>query len=71
MKPHNRINGARLSALTLAAAITVAGALGLTTASENTPRPRAVSSYVPSITPPAPIDDPALMQIDQSCEHHC
>lgn len=71
MKHHNRINGARWSALMLAAAITVAGALGLTTASEHTPQPREVSIYVPAKTTPAPIDDPALMPIGESCEHHC
>jgi len=71
MKHHNRTNGARCSALMLAAALTVAGALGLTTASKHTPQPREVSRYVPTITPPAAIDDPALMQIDHSCEHHC
>ena len=71
MKHHNRMNSARWSALMLAAAVTVAGALGLTTASKNTPQPREVSSHVPAKTTPAQIDDPALMLIGYSCEHHC
>ena len=70
MKHQNRINGARCSALMLAVAITVAGALGLTTASESTPQPREATTYVPVKTTPA-IDDPALMLIGESCEHHC
>jgi hypothetical protein len=77
MMNHNRT---RISALALSAALTVAAAIGLTSASEHQAPPRAtLQSHcgvtptdrgLPSILPGVPNDDPELMRVDRSNDHH-
>lgn len=84
MNNRNRSNRARIGALTLSLAVTMAAVIGLTTASEY-PGPRRVLSTdanaqldgvaatgggAPSVPPGAPNDDPELMRLDRANEHH-
>jgi hypothetical protein len=84
MKDSNRSSRARISALALSAAVTMAAVIGLTTASEYQGPRRILSTDanaqldgvaatgggVPSVPPGVPNDDPELMRIDRANEHH-
>jgi hypothetical protein len=78
MKDKHRIYGARISALAASVALTLAAAIGLTTASEyQGPRADAqahgaagVNGGSVSLPPSVPHDDPELMRIDRANDHH-
>ena len=68
MNHQNRNNQARISALALSVAITLAAAIGLTDASERqVQRPTSINA---SVQCDAPNDDPELMRTDRGNEHH-
>ena len=79
MKDKHRIYGARISALAASAALTLAAAIGLTTATEYQ-GPRADAQLQPSaaaadrgsvaLPPSVPVDEPELMRIDGANDHH-
>ena len=80
MNDSNRNNRTRISALALSAALTMAAAIGLTSASEHQlPRRTEAQSLcgvaptdrgLPSIPPGVPNDDPELMRVDRANDHH-
>jgi hypothetical protein len=79
MKDKHRIYGARISALAGSVALTLAAAIGLTTASEyKGPRAdaqaqrgaSAADGGAVSLPPSVPNDDPELMRVDRANEHH-
>ncbi len=79
MKDKHRIYVARISALAASVALTLAAAIGLTTASEyQGPRAdaqaqrgaSAADAGSVSLPPSAPNDDPELMRIDCANDHH-
>lgn len=79
MKDKHRIYGARISALAASAALTLAAAIGLTSASEyQGPRAdeqaqrgaSAADGGSVSQPPSVPNDDPELMRVDRANEHH-
>ena len=64
----NNQNQARISALALSVAITLAAVIGLTDASERqVQRPASINA---SVQCDAPNDDPELMRTDRGNEHH-
>jgi hypothetical protein len=68
MNDQNRSNQARISALALSLAITLAAVIGLTDASEHpVQRPTSINA---SVQCDAPNDDPELMRTDRGNEHH-
>lgn len=68
MNDQNRSNQARISALALSLAITLAAVIGLTDASERqVQRPTSINAGVQC---DAPSDDPELMRTDRGNEHH-
>jgi hypothetical protein len=68
MNHQNRSNQARISALALSLAITLAAVIGLTDASERqVQRPTSINA---SVQCDAPYDDPELMRTDRANEHH-
>ena len=80
MNDKNHESHARIGALALSVALTMAAAIGLTTASEYqgpraeaqaqrgaTAQPTRAQSSLP---PNAPNDDPELMRVDRANEHH-
>ena len=78
MNDSNRNNRTRISALALSAALTMAAAIGLTSASEHQ-LPRRTEALcgvaptdkgLPSIPPGVPNDDPELMRVDRANDHH-
>lgn len=79
MNGKNRSNGARIGALAVSVAITIAAAVGLTAASESqgsrradaqSQRGAATDSGSASLPTGAPNDDPELMRIDRANDHH-
>ena len=79
MKDKHHIYGARISALAASVALTLAAAIGLTTASEyQGPRAdaqlqrgaSAADRGSVSLPPSVPNDDPELMRVDRANEHH-
>ena len=80
MNEKNRSYCTRISALALSAALTMAAAIGLTSASEHPAPPRAGAQSLcgvaptdrglPSIPPGVPNDDVELMRIDRANDHH-
>jgi hypothetical protein len=79
MNDKNHDNRARLGALAASAVLTMAAAIGLTTASEyqapradaQTQRGAAAAHGGPASLPPSvPNDDPELMRIDRANDHH-
>ena len=83
MNDTNRSNRARMSALALSVAVTMAAVIGLTTASEYQGPRRvptdanaqrggvaATGGGAPSVQLGAPNDDPELMRIDRANTHH-
>ena len=79
MNDNNHDSRARIGALALSMALTLAAAIGLTTASEyHGPRSdakaqrgaTAASQCSISLPPNAPNDDPELMRVDRANEHH-
>ena len=71
MNIQKRSTGALLSALAASVAITMTAAIGLTAASEQQ-APRRATSNDGAVSVPAgtPNDDPELMRIDRTNEHH-
>jgi hypothetical protein len=79
MKDKHRTYGVRLSALAASVALTLAAAIGLTTASEHqgpragTQVPRGASATDEgsvSVSPGVPNDDPELRRVDRANDHH-
>ena len=79
MNDKNHSNSARISALAVSVALTMAAAIGLTTASEYQGPRRAEAQRdarcaadegSPSMPPSVPNDDPELMRVDRANEHH-
>ena len=79
MNQKNHDSRARIGALALSMALTMAAAFGLTTASEyHGPRSDAQTQRGASVADPAsvslppnaPNDDPVLMRVDRANEHH-
>jgi hypothetical protein len=79
MKTKHPFYGARISALAGSVALTLAAAIGLTTASDyQGPRAdaqvqrgaSAADGDSPALPPSAPHDDPELMRLDRANEHH-
>jgi len=79
MKDKHPFYGARISAFAGSVVLTLAAAIGLTTASEyQGPRADAQAQRgapaadggLPSLPPSAPNDDPELMRVDRANEHH-
>ena len=79
MKDKHPFYGARISALAGSVALTLAAAIGLTTASDyQGPRAdaqvqrgaSAADGGSPPLPPSAPNDDPELMRVDRANEHH-
>ncbi|HZA94778.1 MAG TPA: hypothetical protein VE421_01475 [Burkholderiaceae bacterium] len=79
MKDKHRIYGARISALAASVALTLAAAIGLTTASQyQGPRAdapaqgaaAAADGGAVSLPPRVPHDDPELMRIDRANDYH-
>ena len=79
MKNKHRIYGAHISALAASAALTLAAAIGLTSASEyQGPRADAQAQRGASAAdrgsvsqpPSVPHDDPELMRVDRANDHH-
>ena len=79
MNDKNHDNRARIGALAVSALVTMAAAIGLTTASEHH-GPRAgtqaqrgavaADGGSVSLPPSAPSDDPELMRVDRANDHH-
>jgi hypothetical protein len=79
MKDKHRIYGARITALAASAALTLAAAIALTTASEYQ-GPRANAQAQPSaaaadggsvsLPPSVPYDDPELMRLDCANDYY-
>ena len=68
MNDQNRSNQARISALALSLAITLAAVIGLTSASgRHVQHPTPINA---SVQCDAPYDDPELMRTDRGNEHH-
>ena len=70
MNDRNRNNRARISALALSVAITMAVAIGLTTAANSPRGVAATDGGAVSLPSSAPYDDPELMRIDRGNVHH-
>ena len=79
MKDKHRIYGARICALAASAALTLAAAISLTSASEyqgpradaQAPRGASAAAGGSVLRPPSvPHDDPELMRVDRANEHH-
>ena len=79
MNDKNHLNRVRIGALAVSVAVTMAAAIGLTTASEyHAPRAdvqtqrgaQAADGRSVSLPPNAPNDDPELMRVDRANEHH-